>query len=121
MTFTPSNTPTANATNQFQLSQPLPADCANFGADPIKNPRQFAYSTAPTVVWTPVETAAAYQVRLYDSNRQTLLTKTTTDTSMAFGADLFAPGENFPWEVAPLDEDGLQICPARGALLFPAP
>lgn len=120
-TFTPTATPTANATNQFLLSQPLPAVCATFGADPDKNPRQFAYSTAPTVFWTPVETAVAYQVRLYDSNRVTLLTETTTETALTFASDLFAPGQNYAWDVAPLDNDGVQLCPARGALLVPSP
>jgi hypothetical protein len=61
-------------------------------------------------------------LRLYDPNLVTLATETTTETTFTFAADLFtAIGERYAWDVAPIDADGAQICPARGALLFPVP
>jgi hypothetical protein len=120
-TFTASNTPTPNATNLVLLSQPLPEECRAFGADPARNVVRFAGGSAPTIVWTAVESAAAYQIRLYDSNRTTLVTRTTTETEFEFPADLFQLNQNYAWEVAPVDADGLQLCPTRGALLIPTP
>ncbi len=120
-TFTPSWTPTPNATNIALQNQPLAPECKAFGPDPLKNPRNFTVTTAPAVSWTPVSTAAAYLVRLYDNNHTTLLTQTTTETSMTFPADLFTISTSYAWEVAPVDSDGIQLCPARGALLFPTP
>jgi hypothetical protein len=119
-TYTASNTPTPNATNAFLQSSPLPDVCKTFGADPEKNKRDFTFGVSPTAYWTPVDSAAAYLVRLFDANRVTVLTQTTTETSFTFDANLFDMTMNYVWEVAPLDSDGVQICPTRGALLLPA-
>jgi hypothetical protein len=118
-TWTLTYTPTPNATNLALLSQPLADECRTFGADPIRNGVRFPGGTAPTVVWTPVDTAAAYQIRLYDSNQVTLATHTTTETEYEYSAELFQLNQTYAWEVAPVDADGVQLCPARGALLIP--
>ena len=119
-TFTPSNTPTPNATNQFLVSQPLTPECNAFGPDSELNMRSFTLGTEPTVAWTPVDSATAYVLRLYNENLVTLLTETLTETTYTFPADLFPVlGASYAWDVAPIDADGEQICPTRGSLLYP--
>ncbi len=59
-------------------------------------------------------------MRLYDGNLVTLVQATTTETSYTFDADLFKSVGIYTWDVAPLDVDGLQMCPVRGASLIPA-
>ena len=126
-TFTPSltasqtYTPTPDLTNQALLSQPLAEVCTDFSADPTRDEGSFTFGTAPTIYWTEVETAAAYDLRLFDSNRVTVASDTTTDTEYTFDAALFNPNGFYGWEVSPLDADGVPICPARGSILRPAP
>lgn len=120
-TPTQTYTPTPNETNAALLSQPLPAICANFAADPARNMTQFPLDTAPTVAWTPVDTAANYILRVYDENNVTIFTQTLTDTEVTLKADLFAGNQSYAWDVAPLDANGGQLCPSRGALLVPSP
>lgn len=119
MTLT--NTPTPNLTNAALLAEPLVSECEDFAADPERNQREFTYGTAPSVYWTPVENAAVYIVRLYDVNLVTLDQATTTDTSYKFDAARFDLTGRFTWDVAPVDVDGLQICPLRGSVLIPVP
>ncbi len=102
------------------LSQPFAPECADFGADPQRNSTQVMLGSPATVAWTPVETAAAYVVRLYDTNLVTLVSQTTTETEFNFDADLFQFGQNYSWDVSPLDADGVQLCPTRGGLLIPS-
>lgn len=118
-TPTETPTPTPNATNLALLNQPLSDECLMFGADPLRNMRQFQFSTVPTIAWTPVETADAYLIRLYDWNRVTVATHTTTETEYQFTAERFQAGQSYAWDVSPIDVDGMQLCPARGALLLP--
>ncbi|MFN8448428.1 MAG: hypothetical protein U0521_07515 [Anaerolineae bacterium] len=66
-----------------------------------------------------VRSAVAYQIRLYDANRVTIATHTTTDTVYQFTDETFRLGESYAWEVSPIDADGIQLCPSRGALLLP--
>jgi hypothetical protein len=120
-TVTLTYTPTPNMTNAFLLSQPLTPECADFGVDTTRTQRQFPSGTQPTVVWTPVESAVAYQIRLYDPNQTTIASETTIETEFTFDADLFELNQLYGWEVAPLDADGVQLCPARGGLLAPSP
>jgi hypothetical protein len=82
----------------------------------------FTAGTEPTVAWLPMDSATAYLLRLYDPNLVTLVTETTTETTFTFAADLFTSlGERYAWNVSPIDADGAQICPSRGAPLFPEP
>ncbi len=122
LTPTPSitNTPTPDLTDAALLAAPLAPECAGFAADAERNQREFSYGSAPTIYWTPVASSAAYRVRLYDRNLVTLLATTTTDTSYTFDADLFDPLGIYTWDVAPVDVDGIQMCPARGASLIPS-
>ena len=122
LTPTPSltYTPTPDLTNAALLAAPLAPECADFAADAERNQREFASGTSPTVYWTPVANSAAYLVRLYDRNLVTLLQATTTDTSYTFDADLFDPLGIYSWDVAPVDADGMPMCPVRGASLIPS-
>ncbi len=122
LTPTPSltNTPTPDLTDAALLAAPLAPECADFAADAARNQRDFSYGSSPTVYWTPVPNSAAYLVRLYDRNLTTLLQTTTTDTSYTFDADLFDPLGIYTWDVAPVDVDGSQMCPVRGASLIPS-
>ncbi len=121
ITLTPSltYTPTPDLTDAALLAAPLAPECANFAADAERNQREFRYGTSPTVYWTPVENSAAYLVRLYDRNLVTLVQVTTSDTSYTFDASLFDPLGIYSWDVTPVDVDGLQMCPVRGASLIP--
>jgi len=121
LTFTVTYTPSPNATDFALLSQPLTPECANFGLDTTTTSSQFKLGAPATVGWTSVSTAAIYIVRLYDANQVTLVTDKTTDTTYTFSAAQIPTVETYAWTVAPLDGDGVQICPSRGGLLRVTP
>lgn len=118
LTFTP--TPTPRLTDIALAQQPLLPACVNFGADPERTSSTFIFGDAPIVYWTPVDAAAVYQIRLVDENQTTLKTDTTTDTQYTFDVKYFEDGGIYGWDVIPLDQDGVQMCPSRGGLLRPS-
>ena len=93
--------------------------CGGFVADRAKSVSTFAIGTTPQIVWTKVDTAARYRIRLLDDTGAELFVDFSLDPTYTFRADLFKAGNVYAWSVYPEDSLGQQMCTERGAELYP--
>ncbi len=128
-TFTPvpSETPRrATATLVATVPQITPLDvCGTFAVDFSRTVTSFPADTEPVVAWTPVQGAQIYRVTLFApddfGNLASLFDGYTDQTSYTFTSDLytFEVGEQYGWEVYPIDNLERQMCTSRGGELSP--
>jgi hypothetical protein len=133
-TWTPAGeaveTQTAVATEAENIVEIIPPtaleQCGTLGEDFAQNTRSFPLGSAPLVVWTGVEGAAAYHIALIavdaatpDAPPTEVFADFTSETSYTFSPELFETRKFYGWEVYPLDGIGQQMCQSVGAELFP--
>ncbi len=109
------------------LNTPLPPPtevptlvvCGTFVADRSRSTSTFTVGQSPQILWTKVETAARYRIRLLDDAGTEVMVDFTLQPGYVFRPDLFTAGKVYAWSVYPEDSLGQQMCSERGAELYP--
>ncbi len=113
----------------LQVAATLPA-CATFDVDREKSTSTIIAGEEPLAVWTPVQGALRYRIRLINEFGDVLLLTNdfgeklqsliVLESTYSFDVDLFEPGKRYGWGVYPEDSLGQQMCDEIGAELYPA-
>lgn len=93
--------------------------CGIFVADRSRSTSTFKVGESPQILWTKVETAARYRIRLLDETGSEIFVDFTLTPGYVFRPDLFQAGKVYGWSVYPEDSIGQQMCSERGAELYP--
>lgn len=109
------------------LNTPLPPPtelptlvvCGTFVADRSRSTTTFTVGQSPQILWTKVETAARYRIRLLDDTGTEVMVDFTLEPGYTFRPDLFTAGKVYAWSIYPEDSLGQQMCSERGAELYP--
>lgn len=104
--------------------------CATFDINREKSTATITSGEAPIAVWTPVQGALRYRIRLINEfGEELLLTNDfgeklesliVLEPTYSFDPNLFELGKRYGWGVYPEDSLGQQMCDEIGAEFYPA-
>ncbi len=94
-----------------------PQECGLFGPDTLESDETIRLGESPLAAWRPIDSARLYRLVVLDSAGNQVYDVLTDRTVHRIPADTFVSAVRYGWEVMPLDNVGIQICPSRGARL----
>ncbi|GAB4510455.1 MAG: hypothetical protein OHK0046_07320 [Anaerolineae bacterium] len=94
-----------------------PPACNGFGPNTLETDETIQLGNSARVAWRPVEGARLYRIVVIDPQGNTILEELTDQTSYTISPNVFLAAVRYGWEVRPLDNVGIQMCPGRGGLL----
>jgi hypothetical protein len=124
VTFTPSltRTPRTSATVTPVAPTPIPpevVDCSNFGPDMSLSTTTYQLNAqpGPTIAWLPIPDIRYYRIRLFDQvGNEAMPDMPIVEDASTYTIDpiTFSSPGRYAWEVQPLDDNLIQVCPGRG-------